>query len=348
MGTQADAPAPNEPNEPITGSFRSGPARWSILVHGGAGDVPPNAVAARVAGCEHAAAEGAKILAAGGSALDAVQRAVEVLESDPLFNAGTGACLDADGHLALDASIMDGDGLRAGGVCALRAFEHPVAIARRVMDDTPHVLLAGEAAARFAISRGFVAADEPSMITETARRRWAAARAKNVTENWAGGDAPGTRTDTSGGTVGAVARDARGHVAAATSTGGMVNKLAGRVGDSPIIGAGTYADDEAGACSTTGHGEAMIRVCLAKTAIDGLRAQDVTAQPGDSAEATSRRAIALMHRRTAETGGLIVVAADGSLGLARTTRTMTWACEHARHADGENVGSADAISASGA
>ncbi len=296
-------------------TWGAGPARWSILVHGGAGDVARSSVGGHVAGCERAAAEGAKVLAAGGSAMDAVQRAVEVLESDPLFNAGTGACLDSDGHLALDASIMDGRDLRAGAVCALKAFEHPIAIARRVMEATPHVLLATEGAARFAIAQGFVPADEASMITDAARAKWEAARAKGTSEGWAGG------------TVGAVARDAQGHVAAATSTGGMVNKLAGRVGDSPIIGAGTYADDEAGACSTTGHGEAMIRVCLAKTAIEGMRSVRAGGAntPGLTPMETSRGAIALMQRRTSQTGGLIVVAPDGSLGLARTTRTMTWA-----------------------
>jgi beta-aspartyl-peptidase (threonine type) len=300
----------------VGASWGTGPARWSMLVHGGAGDVPSAAVGAHVAGCERAVAEGAKVLAAGGSALDAVQRAVEVLESDPLFNAGSGACLDADGHLALDASIMDGHELRAGGVCALRAFEHPIAIARRVMDETPHVLLAAEGAARFAIAQGFVPADEATMITDAARTKWEAARAKGATEGWAGG------------TVGAVARDVNGHVAAATSTGGMVNKPAGRVGDSPIIGAGTYADDEAGACSTTGHGEAMIRVCVAKSAVVGMRANAQGAQGAlttKTAAESAHDAITLMQRRTAQTGGLIVVARDGSLGLARTTRTMTWA-----------------------
>jgi beta-aspartyl-peptidase (threonine type) len=205
-------------------------------------------------------------------------------------------------------------------VCALRAFEHPIAIARRVMEATPHVLLAAEGASRFAVAQGFAPADEATMITELARKKWEVARAKNTIESWAGGNG----SSTSGGTVGAVARDASGHVAAATSTGGMVNKLAGRVGDSPLVGAGTYADDEAGACSTTGHGEAMIRVCLAKTAVDGMRSRaDGGARP--TAEDATRDAIALMQRRTAQTGGLIAVAPDGSLGLARTTRTMTWA-----------------------
>jgi len=321
MVTQAEATEASDPkdgNDSFLVSWGSGPAAWSIVVHGGAGDVPPESLTPRREGCARAAAEGAKVLAAGGSALDAVQRAVEVLESDPLFNAGTGACLDSDGHIALDASIMDGKDLRAGAVCSLPAFEHPIAIARRVMDATPHVLLAAEGASRFAVAQGFVPAEEATMITDAARRKWEAARAEGTIEGCAGGP-----PSTSGGTVGAVARDSSGHVAAATSTGGMVNKLVGRVGDSPLVGAGTYADDEAGACSTTGHGEAMIRVCLAKTAVEGLRTRPNAAQ---TPELVSREAITLMQRRTAQTGGLIVVLHDGSIGLARTTRTMSWAC----------------------
>lgn len=290
----------------VTASWGRGPSRWSIVVHGGAGDVPPERVPLHIAGCERAAAAGAEVLANGGTAVDAVQRAVEVLEDDPLFNAGTGACLDEEGHIALDASIMDGADLRAGAVAALPPFRHPIAIARKVMAETRHVLLAGEGALRFAIERGFERADETEMITEMAIAKWNAARAKHASETWAGG------------TVGAAARDERGHVAAATSTGGMVNKKVGRVGDSPILGAGTYADDLAGACSTTGHGEAMMRVCLAKTAIDAMAA-------GRAPEEAARASIATMKARTRETGGAIVVAKDGSVGLARSTRTMSWA-----------------------
>jgi L-asparaginase / beta-aspartyl-peptidase len=290
----------------INGSWGQGASRWSILVHGGAGDVPEERIALHVAGCERAAAAGAEVLAKGGSALDAVQRAVEVLEDDPLFNAGTGACLNEEGHLELDASIMNGEDLRAGAVCALPAFHHPIAIARKVMSETRHLLLAGTGAVRFAIDHGFERAPETDMITELSRKKWDVARAKDAAESWAGG------------TVGAVARDARGHVAAATSTGGMVNKKVGRVGDSPIIGAGTYADDEAGACSTTGHGEAMMRVCLAKTAVDEMRATK-------NAKQAARSSMELMARRTNETGGAILVTPDGGLGLARTTRTMSWA-----------------------
>jgi beta-aspartyl-peptidase (threonine type) len=175
------------------------------------------------------------------------------------------------------------------------------------------VLLAGEGAARFAASRGFAPVEEATMITDLARQRWEAARRANAPQGWAGG------------TVGAVARDARGHVAAATSTGGMMNKLAGRVGDSPLIGAGTYADDAAGACSTTGHGEAMMRICAAKRAVDGLAPTRPTEGLAHTPEGSARATLAVMHARTGERGGLILVGADGTLGLARTTRTMTWA-----------------------
>lgn len=271
----------------IQSRWSSPAAEWSILVHGGAGDVADDRISLHIEGCEKAAAAGAEVLAAGGSALDAVQRAVEVLEDDPLFNAGTGACLTAEETIELDASLMNGADLRAGGVCALPPFRHPIAIARKVMDATKHVLLAAEGAARFAEAHGFVRAPLESMITERARARLDEAR----------------------GTVGAVARDAHGHVAAATSTGGMVNKLVGRVGDSPLIGAGTYADDRTAACSTTGHGESMIRVCLAKTATDTSVAS----------------AIAMMEERTRERGGAILARPDGSLELARTTRTMSYA-----------------------
>lgn len=334
MSPQPDGRPAQQAAPPSLQSWGSEPARWSILVHGGAGDVHADAIGAHVAGCERAAEEGARVLAAGGSALDAVQRAVEALESDPLFNAGTGACLDADGHIALDASIMSGEDLRAGAVCALPAFEHPIAIARRVMEATAHVLLAAEGAARFAVAQGFAPVDEATMMTEAARKKWQAARERNTAENWAGG------VSTAGGTVGAVARDASGHVAAATSTGGMVNKPVGRVGDSPLVGAGTYADDEAGACSTTGHGEAMMRVCLAKSAVDGLRA-GARAQPErPTTEQVARGALAMLQRRTSQSGGVIMTAADGSLGLARSTRTMS-------HASVRDTGSAEPERASG-
>ena len=292
--------------EAARASWTAAPGKTALVVHGGAGFVAPERLPLHVEGCARAARAGAAVLEAGGSALDAVQRAVEVLEADPLFNAGTGACLDEDGRIALDASIMSGADLRAGAVCALPAFEHPVAIARAVLERSKHVLLASDGAVRFALANGFVAADEAAMITSLARERLAAARERRTVEGWAGG------------TVGAVARDAAGHVAAATSTGGLVNKARGRVGDSPLLGAGTYADDEAGACSTTGDGEAMMRLCVAKTCAEWMRAQLAP-------EAVARSVLTLLRDRTAGEGGVILVDRRGRLGLARSTRTMSWA-----------------------
>lgn len=280
--------------------------RWAILVHGGAGDIPSDRIAEHREGCRLAIVAAAAVLRAGGSALDAAQRAVEVLEEDPRFNAGTGACLNENGEVELDASIMEGRDLRAGAVAALSPFRHPIAIARAVLEDGVHVMYAGEGAARFARSRGFEPSSQEAMITEAARKKWQEVRAGIGDPGWAGG------------TVGAVVRDASGLVVAATSTGGTTNKRMGRVGDTPIIGAGTYADDEAGAASCTGQGEGFIRTCLGRYAVDLMRA-------GVFAEEAARRAIDHMNRRVGTDGGIILVGKDGSLGLARSTRTMSFA-----------------------
>jgi beta-aspartyl-peptidase (threonine type) len=283
-----------------------------VLVHGGAGDVGADRVERHVQGCRQAALAAAEVLRAGGSALDAVERAAVVLEDDPSFNAGTGACLNEEGLIELDAAIVEGTGLRAGAVCALPPFANPIAIARAVLEDGRHVLYAAEGAARFALERGFARATSEAMTTEHARARWAEAHAARTAAARAGSGTPG------GGTVGAVARDARGGVAAATSTGGRVDKRVGRVGDSAVVGAGTYADDEAGACSATGNGEAILRVGLTRGAADLLRA-------GVHPEEAARAAIRAMGSRVGGTGGVIVVDRTGRLGFARNTPTMTWA-----------------------
>ena len=290
----------------VTASWGADGGDWAVLVHGGAGDLRPESVDVHVAGCREAAAIAAELLRGGASALEAVERAVAVLESNPCFNAGTGACLNAEGLIELDAAIMEGGGLRAGAVCALPPFLHPIAIARAVLEDGRHVLYAGEGAARFARERGFEPVSSEVMTTEAARARWVAARGGQAAEGWAGG------------TVGAVARDAMGLVAAATSTGGLVNKRPGRVGDSPLPGAGTYADSEGGACSATGAGEAIIRLVLAKTTTDALRA-------GSWPEPAARAAIHALGARVGGTGGMIVVDRAGRLGLARNTTSMSWA-----------------------
>lgn len=278
-----------------------------VLVHGGAGDVPETSRAAHAEGCRVAAAEGLRALLETGSPLEAVVRAVEVLEDDPKYNAGTGACLTEEGSIELDASVMEGTSMRGGAVCALPPFRSPVRIARAVLEEGRHVLYAAGGAARFAEAHGFVPADPASMITDKARERLASVLAGRADRGWAGG------------TVGAVACDREGRVAAATSTGGMVAKRIGRVGDSPILGAGTFADDESGASSATGQGEAIHRFGLTRYVCDLLRA-------GLGAQQAADVAIARFGARVAGSGGLIVVDARGGVGIARNTATMSWGC----------------------
>mgnify|MGYP001588555672 CR=1 FL=1 len=196
----------------------------SIIVHGGAGDLEEAAVPDHVAGCRAAARAGGAILAQGGSALDAVVAAVRVLEDDPRFNAGRGACLTRDGTIELDAAVMSGEGLRAGAVAALPPFKNPIDIARALLDRGEHVLLAAEGAAAFARECGFAPCSREDLLTEQALARWKGMRGARRVE-----------AGSPGGTVGAVACDAAGHVAAATSTGGTAGKRSGRVGDTPVL-----------------------------------------------------------------------------------------------------------------
>jgi L-asparaginase / beta-aspartyl-peptidase len=219
-----------------------------ILVHGGAGNLGPDDPASsggdapRLVGVREAARRGWEVLARGGSALDAVEAAVRFLEDDPTYNAGTGATLTAAGEVELDASIMDGATLRSGAVAVVKDVKNPVTLARRVMERTEHVLLAGPGASAFAREVGIPAHPNALLVTPAQHARWERLRAAQAA---AGGH----------GTVGAVARDAGGHLAAATSTGGTALKRPGRVGDTPIVGAGTWADDALAAVSCTGHGE---------------------------------------------------------------------------------------------
>jgi len=289
----------------VTGSGgASGDAKWCVVVHGGAGDVPESRRVGHAEGCALAARAAAEVLSKGGGALDAAQAAVVVLEDDPRFNAGTGACLTDEGTLELDAALMDGRELQSGAVCALPPFRNPIAVARAVLDDARHVLLAGEGAARFAEKKGFTRAAPESMITEAVRERFA--KGANVPEGYAGN------------TVGVAVRDARGGLAAATSTGGTFFKRVGRVGDTPLIGAGTYADDTAGAASATGIGEAIIRVCMTKTVIEWLR-------QGMGAEEAARASALLLEERGRGRGGIVLCDRRGRFGWARTTVTMSWA-----------------------
>jgi beta-aspartyl-peptidase (threonine type) len=287
-------------------------ASWSaqgagacVLVHGGAGTRRAEELPGERQGCMAAARAAHEVLRAGGSALDAVQRAVELMEDDARFNAGTGGALTRDGTLELDAAIMDGRDLRAGAVCCLPPHRHPIAVARAVLDEGLHVLYAADGAAALAARAGFAPAAPGSMITDAARAQLARVLATQQ-------PAPG------GNTVGAVARDAHGHVAAATSTGGIAGKRSGRVGDSPLLGAGTYADDRCGAASATGHGEGILRLTLCARVLSDVGAGR------DAQDAASSRIVELATR-VGSRAGVILVAPSGRLALARSTTSMPWA-----------------------
>lgn len=238
----------------------------AIVVHGGAGLVTADRFDRLRAGVRAAADAGNAVLAANGSALDAVVAAVRMLEDDPEFNAGTGSSLTRDGTVETDASIMDGETRRAGAVAAVPDLANPVLLARAVLEAGEHVLLAGPSAWRFAHEVGITPAPRGSLVTERARQRLHEAqtvdRELDRTLDRTLGREPTRQRE--GGTVGAVARDHLGHFAAATSTGGTARKRSGRIGDSPIPGAGTWADREI-AVSATGDGEAILRMALTRT-----------------------------------------------------------------------------------
>jgi L-asparaginase / beta-aspartyl-peptidase len=233
---------------------------FGLAIHGGAGTLPRAEMSSDReqlyrAGLTEALAAGYSVLQSGGTSLDAVTRAVAALEDDPLFNAGRGAVFTIDGHNELDASIMDGATLRAGAVSGVTHIKNPIELARTVMEHSDYVLLAGSGAEEFALTRGFQLV--PRSYFHTAER-W-----RQLERIRAGDGELSPLTISHVGTVGAVARDSHGRLAAATSTGGMTGKRYGRIGDSPVIGAGTYADDRSCAVSATGHGEIFIRAAVA-------------------------------------------------------------------------------------
>ena len=291
----------------------------AILVHGGAWATPDGQVESHRQGVERAARVGFDVLRGGGSAVDAVVEAIRVMEADPAFNAGRGAVLNEAGEVELDAAIMEGAELAAGAVAAVQGIEHPVDLARRVMERSPHVLLVGAGAVAFARAQGIATCPPKSLIVERERERWV--KAKRSEKDPTLGKFPVALDPAD--TVGAVARDESGHLAAATSTGGTLLKLPGRVGDSPLVGCGLYADDRLGAAASTGWGEGIIRVVMARSALEFLGSGSPVAQ-------AARRAVDLLESRTGGRGGIILMAPDGNLGFAFSTPHMA----HAYHTDG--------------
>jgi beta-aspartyl-peptidase (threonine type) len=273
----------------------------SLILHGGAGAPSPELYEVRQRGLRRAWEAAWSILLHNGSALDAVVQATVELENDPAFNAGIGSCLTRDGTVELDASLMEGTTFCTGAVGAVRTVQNPILLAKAVMDDNQHLFLVAAGAERFAQEKGFPVISQEVLISERQQQRWQEGQAK---------DAPGT--------VGAVAFDKAGRLAAATSTGGMGNKRSGRVGDSAIIGAGTYADDMLGAASATGHGEAIIRATLTRTAVELLRG-------GIDPTQAARRALTIFRQRTGSEAGLILIDALGRMGYAYNTPAMSMA-----------------------
>jgi L-asparaginase / beta-aspartyl-peptidase len=283
--------------------------RWSLAIHGGAGAMAREAMT-RADQSEHEAGlavaldAGIAVLETGGRALDAVEAAVVALEDDPHFNAGRGSVFTYDGAIELDASIMDGRSRAAGAVTGLTTVRNPVRLARAVMEHSPHVFVAGRGAEEFARERGLVTVDPSWFATDERRRQLDLVKARG-----------GFDAEVKYGTVGAVAVDAAGHVAAATSTGGLTGKRWGRIGDTTVIGAGTYADDRACAVSATGAGEYFIRAGAAHAICARMRLL------GEDAQAAADAVIAEVGGLGGD-GGVIVVAPDGTTVFSFNTPGM--------------------------
>lgn len=284
---------------------------WKLVVHGGAGIIEKSRITPEQdrdirAGLDRALAAGEAILAGGGSATDAVEAAIRALEDDPNFNAGRGAVFTYDGRNELDAAIMDGCDRSAGAVTGVTTTRHPVSLARAVKDHSPHVLLRGRGADQFSRERGLEQVDNSWFATPERRRQLDEMKANKVNA---------FDVDLKYGTVGAVALDANGHVAAATSTGGLTGKRWGRIGDSPIIGAGTYADDGAAAVSATGSGEYFIRALAAYQVAERVKIG------GESLQQALDDSLADV-RSLGGTGGMIAVAPTGEMAWGFTTPGM--------------------------
>ena len=286
----------------------------SLIVHGGAWSIPDDAVEDCREGCRRGLAAGWAVLSRGGAAMDAIQAAIVVLEDDPVFDSGTGAHLNADGQVELDAIVMDGATLDAGAAAAVHRVKNPILLARRVMEFSGHMLLVGDGAEKFAAEQGMKLCEPGELIVPRERTAW---------EQCRGGKHDSAHHVHQGGTVGAVAMDASGHLVAGTSTGGTCCKRAGRVGDSPLIGCGCYADQEAGGVSCTGHGEAIMKIVMAKSAVEMLRASSPSL---GAAERAADSSVNLLAARGHSTGGLILLDREGNPAAAFNTPRMAWGC----------------------
>jgi len=303
------------PDQPMN-SKRGTPHHPVIIAHGGAWEIPTSLQQDAIDGCSEAAAAGWDVLINRGSALDAVETAVRILEDDPTFDAGYGSVLNAQGEIELDAIIVDGQTLELGAVIAVKHVRHPVTLARLVMTSSSHNILACEGAEQFARQHGVPPCPSWELAVARQTECWRA-EASTVARTGVP-SAAGSGIVQPGDTVGAVALDVEGHVAAATSTGGTFNKHPGRVGDSPLIGCGAYADDRVGAVSATGEGEHLMKIIISKTACDFL-------DTGMTAQEAADAAIERLTERTDGRGGVIVLGKHGDIGLAHNTSCLAYA-----------------------
>jgi beta-aspartyl-peptidase (threonine type) len=303
-----------------------------LLVHGGAWAIPHAAAPAHEAGVRSALETGYAVLSLGGSALEAVEAAVTVLEDNPTFDAGRGSFLTSDGRVQLDALLMDGGRMKAGGVACVERLRNPIQAARLVLEESPHIYLVGPGAEQFAQSHGMTLIENAELVLDRERERLAQVQARQAAgfgDDTFSGRAlhddkspetalpPDTGMRESHDTVGAVALDFHGDLAAGTSTGGTLNKTPGRVGDSSLIGCGCYADNLSAAVSLTGWGEPIMKLVLGKWATDRVAS-------GTAPELAAREAIAYLYNRLGGHGGIILLGPDGRFGLAHNTPAMAW------------------------
>jgi beta-aspartyl-peptidase (threonine type) len=284
----------------------------SLIVHGGAWDIPDSLVGPHRKGVAEALNVGWEILRSGGSAAEAVERAVMAMEDDETFDAGRGSFINAVGEVELDASIMEGRNLRAGSVAAVQNVKNPIRLARKIMEVGEQVMLVGIGATRFAREHRIPTCTPDSLVTARELERWKDIQARDTfstIDAFQRGKLPAD-------TVGAVAMDRHGNLASGTSTGGTPNKHPGRVGDSPIIGSGTYADNKVGAVSSTGWGESIMRVVLAKTVVDQME------NNGGDVEKAARHGLYLLETRVKGYGGLIAISASGKIATVHNTPRM--------------------------
>ena len=287
--------------------------------------MPDDVVDAHVNGVQKAVAEGWRVLERGGKALDAVEAAMVTMEDDETFDAGRGSFLNRDGRVQMDALMMDGATLRAGGVGCVERIRNPIQAARLVLDQSPHVYFVGEGAERFAQEHGMRLCRNEELVIEREIQRLKEAQGKEAAGH---PDLTFAGPQTSHDTVGAVALDANGDIAAGTSTGGTLNKDPGRVGDSSLIGCGCYADNLSAAASCTGWGEPIMKLVLAKWAADRVRS-------GGAPDATATEAISYLQRRLQGHGGIILLDSRGRFGIAHNTPRMAWAY---KSTEGEKCG----------